>query len=95
MQLDLSSLTFLVVEDSAYMRTILRTMLQGFGARRIVEAEDGASGLEAMDRAMRSGLGNVHRRIAQFPGCSISIESHPGEGTKVTLRYEKYLQIPE
>ena len=50
-QLDLSSLTFLVVEDSAYMRTILRTMLQGFGARRIVEAEDGASGLEAMDRA--------------------------------------------
>lgn len=51
MNLDLASLTFLVVEDSAYMRTILRTMLQGFGARRIVEAEDGASGLEAMDRA--------------------------------------------
>ena len=49
--LDLSTLTFLVVEDSAYMRTILRTMLQGFGARRIVEAEDGASGLEAMDRS--------------------------------------------
>jgi CheY-like chemotaxis protein len=49
--LDLASLTFLLVEDSAYMRTILRTMLQGFGARRIVEAEDGASGLEAMDRA--------------------------------------------
>lgn len=48
LNLDLSSLTFLVVEDSAYMRTILRTMLQGFGARRIVEAEDGASGLEAM-----------------------------------------------
>jgi CheY-like chemotaxis protein len=51
LNLDLASLTFLVVEDSAYMRTILRTMLQGFGARRIVEAEDGASGLEAMDRA--------------------------------------------
>ena len=51
MNLELSTLTFLVVDDSAYMRTILRTMLQGFGARRIVEAEDGASGLEAMDRA--------------------------------------------
>ena len=51
MSLDLASLTFLLVEDSAYMRTILRTMLQGFGARRIVEAEDGASGLEAMERA--------------------------------------------
>nr|MEC9419178.1 response regulator [Pseudomonadota bacterium] len=32
MSLDLASLTFLLVEDSAYMRTILRTMLQGFGA---------------------------------------------------------------
>ncbi|MBL8574395.1 MAG: response regulator [Hyphomicrobiaceae bacterium] len=51
MSLDLSTLTFLLIDDSAYMRTILRTMLQGFGARRIVEAEDGASGLEAMDRA--------------------------------------------
>ncbi len=51
MSIDLSSLSFLVVEDSAYMRTILRTMLQGFGARKIVEAEDGASGLEAMERA--------------------------------------------
>ena len=50
LQLDLASLSFLVVEDSAYMRTILRTMLQGFGARRIVEAEDGASGLEALER---------------------------------------------
>jgi len=49
--LDLASLNFLLVEDSAYMRTILRTMLQGFGARRIVEAEDGASGLEALERA--------------------------------------------
>ncbi|WP_082735846.1 response regulator [Polycladidibacter stylochi] len=51
MSIDLSSLTFLVVEDSAYMRTILRTLLQGFGARRIIEAEDGASGLEALERA--------------------------------------------
>ncbi|MEP3280257.1 MAG: response regulator [Stappiaceae bacterium] len=51
MSLDLSSLTFLLVEDSAYMRMIIRTMLQSFGARRIVEAEDGASGLEAMERA--------------------------------------------
>lgn len=48
---DLSALTFLVVDDSAYMRAIVRTMLQGFGARRIVEAEDGAVGLEAMERA--------------------------------------------
>lgn len=48
--IDFSQLSFLLVEDSAYMRGILRAMLQGFGARRIHEAEDGASGLETLER---------------------------------------------
>ena len=42
----------LVVEDSAYMRTILRTMLQGFGARRIVDLK----GLEVGNRQMSQEL---------------------------------------
>ena len=50
MKIDCSQLSFLLVEDSAYMRGILRAMLQGFGARRIYEAEDGAAGLEMIDR---------------------------------------------
>ena len=29
------------------MRRILRTLLHGFGAREVYEAEDGAAGLEA------------------------------------------------
>jgi CheY-like chemotaxis protein len=49
-KIDCSQLTFLLVEDSAYMRGILRAMLQGFGARRIYDAEDGAAGLEMLDR---------------------------------------------
>jgi CheY-like chemotaxis protein len=49
-KIDCSQITFLLVEDSAYMRGILRAMLQGFGARRIYDAEDGASGLEMIDR---------------------------------------------
>ena len=63
----------------------------------VVTVEDDGIGFDPEGEAVQRsiGLGNVHRRIAQFPGCSISIESHPGEGTKVTLRYEKYLQIPE
>ena len=48
---DLSNISFLLVEDSTYMRMVIRTMLQGFGARKIVEAEDGASGLDAIERA--------------------------------------------
>src|SRR5271167_2228454 len=41
-----SSLRFLVVEDNAHMRRLLRTILHGFGSREVFEADDGASGLE-------------------------------------------------
>ena len=44
-------MSFLIVEDSTHMRTILRTILAGFGCRRIFEAEDGADGLEKLDAA--------------------------------------------
>lgn len=44
--LDLSTLRILVVEDAAFMRTILRGMLVGLGVRNIIEANDGAEGLE-------------------------------------------------
>jgi two-component system, chemotaxis family, chemotaxis protein CheY len=44
--IDFNKLRFLVVDDNLHMRRILRTLLHGFGARDVVEAEDGASGLE-------------------------------------------------
>jgi CheY-like chemotaxis protein len=40
-------LRFLVVDDNTYMRRILKTLLHGFGAREVFEAEDGASALDA------------------------------------------------
>ena len=46
-RIEFSKLRFLVVDDNAHMRRILRTLLHGFGARDVNEAEDGASGLEA------------------------------------------------
>lgn len=42
-------LSFLVVDDNAHMRRIVRAILHGFGAREIYEADDGASGLEALE----------------------------------------------
>lgn len=42
-------LKFVVIEDNAHMRRIIRTILRGFGSREIYEAEDGASGLEAVE----------------------------------------------
>src|ERR1041384_3451501 len=46
-RIDFAKLRFLVIDDNAHMRRILRTLLQGFGGREVYEAEDGASGLEA------------------------------------------------
>src|SRR5436309_2742485 len=49
-RVDFSKLRFLVIDDNAHMRRIVRTLLHGFGARDVHEAEDGASGLEAFNR---------------------------------------------
>ncbi len=46
-RIDFNRLRFLVIEDNAHMRRILRTLLHGFGTREVYEAEDGATGLEA------------------------------------------------
>ncbi|WP_417668076.1 response regulator [Roseibium sp.] len=45
---DLSQVSFLVVEDNMHMRSILRSVLSGFGVRQIYEATDGADGLETV-----------------------------------------------
>jgi CheY-like chemotaxis protein len=46
-RIDFNHLRFLVIDDSAHMRRIVRTLLHGFGARDVYEAEDGTSGLDA------------------------------------------------
>lgn len=46
-RLDLNRLRFLVIDDNAHMRRIVRQLLHGFGAREIFEAEDGAAGIES------------------------------------------------
>jgi CheY-like chemotaxis protein len=46
-RIDFSRLRFLLVEDNPHMRRIVRALLYGFGAREVIEAENGATGLEA------------------------------------------------
>ncbi len=46
-RIEFTRLRSLVIDANAHMRRILRTLLHGFGAREVYEAEDGASGLEA------------------------------------------------
>ena len=49
LRLDIQRLSFLIVDDNAHMRRIIRTLLHGFGGRDIHEAADGPSGLEAFN----------------------------------------------
>ncbi len=51
-RIDFNRLRFLVIDDNAHMRRIVRTLLHGFGAREVYEAEDGAAGLEAFTHYM-------------------------------------------
>ena len=51
-RIDFNRLRFLVIDDNVHMRRILRTLLHGFGARDVYEAEDGAAGLEAFTHFM-------------------------------------------
>jgi two-component system, chemotaxis family, chemotaxis protein CheY len=48
--IDFNKLRFLIIDDNPHMRRILRTLLHGFGARDVIEAEDGAGGLEAFSQ---------------------------------------------
>lgn len=43
---DLSRISCLIAEDNPHMRTILRSVLSGFGIRSVYEASDGAEALE-------------------------------------------------
>lgn len=47
---DLSELTFLIIDDNSYMRSIIKTLLKGFSVRRILEAADAVEGFEEFQK---------------------------------------------
>lgn len=51
-KIDFEKLRFVVADDNAHMRRIVRTLLRAFGSREIQETEDGASALEAVENFM-------------------------------------------
>lgn len=46
MRVDFTKLRFLIIDDNPFMRKVIKALLHGFGSREVLEAEDGASGLE-------------------------------------------------
>ena len=45
---DLSRITTLIIDDSRYARSFIKTALQSFGIKTILEAGDGPTGLEIL-----------------------------------------------
>jgi two-component system, chemotaxis family, chemotaxis protein CheY len=50
--LDFSLISFLIVDDQAFSRRLIRSMLHGFGCREVFESADGIEGLETAQTAM-------------------------------------------
>jgi DNA-binding response OmpR family regulator len=48
MALDISEVSFLIVEDNLHMRTIIKTILSAFGVRKIEMVPDGAEALKSL-----------------------------------------------
>jgi CheY-like chemotaxis protein len=46
--IDLSALTILVIDDSRYARSFMKSALQSFGVRNVLEAADGPSALQVL-----------------------------------------------
>jgi two-component system, chemotaxis family, chemotaxis protein CheY len=47
MRIDFTKLRFIVIDDNTFMRRMFKALLHGFGAKEVIEADDGAAGLEA------------------------------------------------
>ena len=47
-RLDLSDLSFLIIDDNNYMRKLLRALLSGYGVRHIAEADCVDAGMESL-----------------------------------------------
>ncbi len=59
----------------------------------IVRVSDDGVGYTPGDETSEHSVGiqNIRTRMEQYPGCSLSVDSKPGRGTVVTLRYAEHL----
>ncbi len=76
--LDLSDLSFLIVDDYPPMRTILRIMLQALGIRDIGEANDGLAALDEM-QGFRADIVIADYRMVPMDGVELTHRIRRGE----------------
>ena len=72
--------------------TIRISLLREEDAYVVRVSDDGVGYVPGSETSEHSvGIQNIRTRMAQYPGCSLTVESHPGRGSTVTLRYAKDL----
>lgn len=79
-RIDFNRLRFLVIDDNPHMRRILRTLLHGLGTREVVEADDGATGLDAFTHNVPD-LVLVDWAMPVFDGLELTRMIRETEGT--------------
>lgn len=68
--------------------TITITLSRGECCYEVIVFDDGVGYTPGGEHSEHSvGVENIRVRMAQFPGCSMEVESAPGRGTRVLLRY--------
>lgn len=67
----------------------IRINLERESGAFLVRVSDDGVGYTPGDEASEHSVGiqNIRMRMSQYPGCSITVESAPGQGTTVLLRY--------
>lgn len=73
--------------------TVRVTLTQDETNWYVTVADDGLGfDISQQPKETSIGLSNVRQRIKKFPGCSLEIDSKPGQGTTVVLIYQKNLE---
>jgi CheY-like chemotaxis protein len=73
-RINFNRLRFLVIDDNAHVRRIMRSLLHGFGTREVYEAEDGAAGFGprtiSREKPPRSAIPRSSAQPIACAGCS-------------------------
>jgi sensor histidine kinase YesM len=68
--------------------TVRVSLLRNDGFYEVTVEDDGVGFSPGEEDGKPSvGLANIRARLAKHPGCSITVESTPGKGTRVVLRF--------
>lgn len=96
---DIPTLTIQPVVENAILHgikpkigggTVSITLQEMVAYWQVTVADDGVGfSLDAAENNKSVGLDNVRKRLSRFDGCFMTIESQPGVGTKVVLRFAK------